>query len=187
MHFELFHEDESNANGWNYKPVLICDLDNCPLCRVLLDTGKSRYSTRKKANLKRHQERAKVRNDPRERVPCLVVDTETNTPCTKKYADKVGLRKHLAGVDGTATWKAHSISDVKKAYPKIHYLVTRKADSHRSTGLTRRSITIAQKCRTIRRIQKIEASEEKKSDNLSPQPQKKRRIEKKARKDIEKS
>ena len=176
MHFEQFHEEESKANGWNFKPLLMCDLENCPLCTLLLDTGKTRFSTRKKGNMKRHQERAKVRNNPRLRVRCLVVDSETNTPCMKTYADKDALGKHLAGVDCVKTWKAHSISDVKKAYPKIHNLVTRKADSHRSTGLTRRSITIAQKCRTIRRIQEIDESEEK---SVSPQPQKKRRIGKK--------
>ena len=134
--------------------------------------------------MKRHKERDRIAKHPSKRVSCLVINTETNSQCTKTYADNDGLRKHLCGVDGVSTSRAHSLSDIKKAYPKMHNLVTRKADRHRTTGLIRRSFTIAQKYRNVRRSHDIVELEEK-SENPSPQPSKKRRKEKKARTDIQ--
>ena len=105
--------------------------------------------------MKRHKERENKTKDPSKRVSCLIINTGTNSCCNKTYTDNDGLRRHLCGRDGVSTSRAHSLSDIKKAYPKMHNLVTRIADRHRTTGLIRRSFTIAQKYRNVRRSHDI--------------------------------
>ena len=70
----------------------------------------------------------------------------------------------MCGLDGVASDRPHDISDVKAAYPEIRTLMTRKKDSCRNVGLTRRKFSMAQKHRTNKRLlreEKIDGAEEK--------------------------
>ena len=172
-HFELFHEAECRALGYNFKPKKTCELLNCKLCRVLLAEGKQRYTTNNATHMKRHIKRAEVKRHESLRVACKVI--ENGITCTKKFSDGDGLRRHLCGRDGVTTGRAHSAVAIKKAYPKIRELVTRKVDPTRTMGKIRREFTNAQK---HRRVEKEIKRRNNEIAQLSPSPRKYKKIRK---------
>ena len=108
--------------------------------------------------MKRHKQRALAKQDQSNRIRCLVQDLKVNEngieeriPCSKTFASTETLRKHLLGADGVTTGRVHSTKDIKRYYPKIKQLITRKKDKTRTVGKIHRSFTIAQKVLRIKR------------------------------------
>ena len=151
-HYEMYHELECDNFGWTFKPHIVCSDVNCGLCEDLLESDKPRYATNKASSMKRHKNRAASRRDPTKRVKCLVLTN--GVPCTKTFSVKDGLQKHLCGLDGVTTGRCHSVKDIKKAYPKIRNLTTRKRDASRTLGKTHRSFSNSQKLRTVKKSRK---------------------------------
>ena len=128
----------------------------------LVEQRKPRYNTNNPSHL--NVKRARVASS---RVPMLYCKVLKNvsyengarefTFCNKEYSTNDELRRHLCG---TISGRAHNIKDIRRAYPKIKDLSVWKPDPTRYLGITRRSITNAQKRRHVKSRRKRNNSNE---------------------------